>query len=169
MGRTVQAGTFYRHFKNKLYQVITIACHSENGEPMVVYQALYGDYKVYVRPLDMFLSEVDHEKYPDCPQQYRFEEAEPGKDADEGRLSKTGPGTDGQGNAYLLRFVEAETAAAKLEALEAMNGHVDAAQIESICLTLDIPYEPGDIEQQMEGIRKVLKMRRHYDGSRLRS
>ena len=63
----------YKHFKGDYYLVVDIATHSETKDKMVVYRMLYGDGSLYVRPLDMFASLVDKEKYPEVLQEYRFE------------------------------------------------------------------------------------------------
>ncbi len=63
----------YRHFKGNIYQIRCLATHSETRELMVVYQAMYDTFQIYVRPLTMFMEEVDHVKYPDVKQKYRFE------------------------------------------------------------------------------------------------
>lgn len=66
-------GRVYRHFKGDYYLVEAIAKDSETGESCVIYRKLYGDGGLWVHPLSMFLSPVDRAKYPDAPQQYRFE------------------------------------------------------------------------------------------------
>lgn len=69
----IKTKRIYKHFKGDYYFVEDIATHSETREKYVVYRALYGNNDLYIRPYDMFASEVDHQKYPDIKQKYRFE------------------------------------------------------------------------------------------------
>lgn len=162
MERVVHPGEFYRHFKNKLYQIITVAAHSETGEPMVVYQALYGDFRTYVRPLEMFLSEVDHVKYPDVKQRYRFELAsfpnEPEPETAAPCLPHPG----------LLRFLEAVTYEERMACLKELEKTAGQTELDSIYLVLDMKPQAGTIPEQLDGIRRYLNMQKHYDGGHLR-
>ena len=134
--REIRQGQFYRHFKGNLYQIVAVAEHTETGECMVVYQALYGDYRVYVRPYEMFVSEVDHKKYPQVTQKYRFELTEFVKESEEKedkqtnvldvqveepvlqkKVQKPEKSEDAKINPLLLEFLDADTLEEKLHVM----------------------------------------------------
>ncbi len=189
MERNVYPGEFYRHFKNKLYQIVAVAEHSETGERMVVYQALYGDYRVYVRPYNMFVSEVDHEKYPEAGQQYRFERVVPGAMAD-GRSGPAGEKkepsdwrtasepADGrtapeaekehQPHPALLQFLEEETYEKRMECLKVLASGAAQSDLDSLYVVLDMKPLTGSIREQTDGIAQYLAVQNRYDGSHLR-
>lgn len=181
MVRMVQPGQFYRHFKEKLYQIIAVAEHSETGEKMVVYQALYGDYRIYVRPYEMFVSEVDHEKYPEVTQKYRFElinsgiigntdvkpeksetaeaEPEPVSSADEKKTEESGVDPD------LLAFLELDTLAEKLEMLRDLRKRINDHLLDSIAASLDIVVEEGPLQKRYQEVLNCLETMEHFECS----
>lgn len=182
--RIVRPGEFYRHFKNKLYQIVAVARHSETGESMVVYQALYGDYGVYVRPYDMFTSEVDHEKYPEVTQQWRFERVEPEQNAQEWQQDADRPQwktdrwreqtgsrryyADRTPDPAFLQFLDTEDFDLRMECLKALEERVTQQELDSIYLVLDMKPEQGSLQEQLYAVRRFLTMQKRYDGSRLR-
>lgn len=66
-------GKMVKHFKGRLYLIVDFAIDTETEKTLVIYKALYGKCELFARPLDMFASEVDHEKYPDVEQKWRFD------------------------------------------------------------------------------------------------
>lgn len=185
MDRIPKPGECYRHFKNKLYQIITVAEHSETGEKMVVYQALYGTFGTYVRPLSMFVSEVDHEKYPEADQKYRFERVEPGKmdgreepenrEKAEGQEETEGRETAADQEAQipassknLLAFLDAETYDEKLEVLKERRDIFSDEELAAVCESLEVGDGTGTREAMYRAAANFLEMQAKYDGARLR-
>ena len=169
MERLVCPGQFYKHFKDKLYQILAVAEHSETGERMVVYQALYGEFRLYVRPYEMFVSEVDREKYPQATQKYRFEliktenfgntEAKPEK-TEQAELSGVNPD--------LLAFLELDTLAEKLEMLRDLRKRIDDRLLDSIAASLDIVVDDGPLPQRYQEVLNCLETMEHFECSRFR-
>lgn len=182
MNAVPKPGEFYRHFKNRMYQIIAVANHSETGEKMVVYQALYGDYGVWVRPLAMFMEEVDRSKYPDAVQRYRFERVFPGQEQDAANHAAGtagSPAADREMHPYtspgeaavspmLLEFLDTESFEGRLAILQRMKGRVGQREVDSLCLCLDVKPTDGTIEEQLEDLKQYLRMQQRYDASRLR-
>lgn len=170
MDRTPRPGDFYRHFKDMMYQVIAVAVHSETKEEMVVYQALYGTFGVYVRPLDMFVSEVDHEKYPDVKQKYRFEKVSMAAGAVQQKESALPvPEEENTGsNKNLLAFLDARTYHEKLEILRHRKDDFSPEELSAICEILEIGRADSEPEEKYYAVERYLELQNKYDGARLR-
>lgn len=91
MEREIVIGRMYKHFKGNLYTVTGIATHTETGEKLVIYRRADGTGDIWARPYAMFNSEVDHKKYPDVKQKYRFEEYKPAAKKPAGPTNKPKP------------------------------------------------------------------------------
>lgn len=209
--RIPKPGEIYNHFKDKPYQIITIATHTETEELMVVYQALYGDFKTYVRPLPMFLSEIDHNKYPDVKQKYRFELREnrevanvvpetivdkskekseelqgeiageqlqveiadkqlQGKMAGEQLQNDVANVTvpEGNVNAILLQFLDAESYNRKLDVINSNRKHLNDRLINDMAVSLDCAVDEGPIEQRIKELIFCLQAMSRFEDRRLR-
>lgn len=162
MERVPQSGELYRHFKNKLYQVVTVATHSETGEQLVIYQALYGDYKVYARPLAMFVSEVDHVKYPQVAQKYRFERVE--KTSEEaGEEAVPGKKAENEVNPKLMAFLDADDLEEKYNILVSMRDEVTDHLINNMAVVLDVVIPEGEVSDRYEQLKNCIRTKQRYE------
>lgn len=187
-----RAQEIYKHFKGNVYQIITIAEHSESGEKMVIYQAMYGDFKVYARPLDMFMEKVDRQKYPEVKQEYRFEKVEPAgmvcekpvevkvkpveisrPAKEEGASSQQKVTQDAseeelQLDPLLLDFLDADTYEEKLNILAALHSRITDDMITTMAIACDVEVAEGDLEVRYNQLKSCLLTLDRYEINRVR-
>ncbi len=177
----IKNGSIYKHFKGGLYQVICVASHSETDEKLVIYQALYGKYEIYARPLKEFIGQVDRNKYPDSPQLYRFceisRESLPVKDDTVPKAagsydssceyqpasSETKPDVP-----VIMQFLDADTSEEKLAILKANISKIDEKTINNIEASMDIVSDSTVLDTRINYICDVLRTRSKYESNRLR-
>lgn len=169
--RIPKPGEIYKHFKNRLYQIVTTAEHSETGEKLVIYQALYGTFKVYARPLHVFTSEVDHVKYPDVEQKYRFAlqktiENNDIRDQENCMGFASAEATDKDYTLY--DFLDANTYKQKIEIFRMMKKDINEKTINDIAVSLDIVVEDGETEVRCQNILNCLSTMARFETDRLR-
>lgn len=173
-------GELYRHFKNKYYQIVAVATHSETREPYVVYQALYGDFMTYIRPYDMFISPVDHVKYPQVSQEYRFEyvgnhnitEAQKLKESpvevisqQSGESVQKEPELEGV-NPEFLAFLDADSFSDKLKILSDMEDELDDHLINQMAASIDVIVDDGRLDDRIMELKKCIRTRAHFEVGR---
>lgn len=178
----------YKHFKGNQYQIITLATDSEDGSPMVVYQALYGDYKVYVRELSGFMSLVDKEKYPNVLQEYRFEKVllsetdseTAGREAAvmkvETAAEKPGVKETGAEEAEaaeisldpaVLEFLDADSLEEKLNILAGVHHRVTDEMLVTMAVASDVELNKGSTEEKYAELQECLMTKAKYEIKRL--
>lgn len=194
MERVPKNGEIYRHFKNKLYQIIGIATHSETKEPLVIYQALYGGFGMYARPLAMFVSEVDHNKYPDVKQKYRFTRVEMNADGTwhcveedntvilevqsteqqsdlknaakqrETGIQEENPDEE-RPDPKLMEYLDAETFDEKYNVLVSMRDCITDKLVDDIAVVMDVVIPEGDLLNRYDALKMALRTKQKYESA----
>ena len=196
MNQIPQAGEIYQHFKGKLYRIVALATHTETGEQLVIYQALYGEFQVFARPLSMFLEKVDAKKYPDAAGKDRFMRipmaeaaavpqpvpapsenpvelrpaAMPSESNVESRAvaASSENSVEPQPDPGLLAFLDADSYEEKLEVFASLEGKVDLHMLNAIAASLDLELSEGSLEEQYDTLKSCLMTLERYECNRLR-
>lgn len=147
----VIVGQIYQHFKGDLYRVITKAVHSETGEELVVYQALYDESKVYARPYEMFVSKVDKAKYPEVDVEYRFTPVKEEEMNIDPRV---------------LAFLDAEEYSDKLRILIDMRGNVTNDMVNTMAYSIDTELNDASAEERLEELIGCVTLKVKFESGR---
>lgn len=170
MNQIPQAGEIYQHFKGKLYRIVALATHTETGEQLVIYQALYGEFQVFARPLSMFLEKVDAKKYPDAAGKDRFMRipmAEAAAVPQPVPAPSENP-VEPRPDPGLLAFLDADSYEEKLEVFASLEGKVDLHMLNAIAASLDLELSEGSLEEQYDTLKSCLMTLERYECNRLR-
>ncbi len=167
----------YKHFRGTYYQVLAIAKHTETNERLVVYRALYAPQKVYARPIEMFMSEVNHKLYPDVKKKYRFELIT----RDEKILEIKAKVTEQQITQTLYedydesvidpdleKFLDEKSYEKKLEMLLRLRNKADEEMLNTIAMSLDLELTKTATDEKYTEILDCLKTLEKYECNRLR-
>ncbi len=157
MSQIPKPNEIYKHFKGNLYQVLAVAEHSETGEKLVVYRAMYGESKVYARPLAGFTERLDVEKYPDAGQEYRFELQEKEEQEEELNIDP-----------MVLQFLDAGTYEERLNILVGLRHRITDEMITTMAIASDVEVPEGSLEERFQGLKNCLATLDRYECSRLR-
>ena len=196
MNQIPQAGEIYQHFKGKLYRIVALATHTETGEQLVIYQALYGEFQVFARPLSMFLEKVDAKKYPDAAGKDRFMripmaeaaavpqpvpassenpvEPRPAAMPSESNVESLAVAASSENSVEpqpdpgLLAFLDADSYEEKLEVFASLEGKVDLHMLNAIAASLDLELSEGSLEEQYDTLKSCLMTLERYECNRLR-
>lgn len=172
-----RAGEFYRHFKNNFYQIITIATHTETREKMVVYQALYGDFGIFARPLEMFMEPVDKEKYPNATQTYRFELVDKPESTHDTNCNsyvkedgiQEEKSTEQTEERYVIdenveRFLDADSYREKINIVLSIRNEITEKQIHDMAVTSDIVFEEdSSLEEKISWLLQCLETQARFE------
>ncbi len=173
-------GDKYMHFKGKAYQIVCVAYHSETRERMVAYQALYGSFECFVRPLASFMSQVDRKKYPQSRQKYRFElmeespaAIEPVNQEPDSRQAQTDASKmaqqEEQANPALLQFLDADTLEEKYHVIKSLGNAVTDRLIDDFAVVLDLVIPEGSLDMRYQQLLSSVRTMQKFESTRLRT